>query len=184
MSDKKYILIFNGNPRSGKTQCQLFLKDLVSSQYGEDIFIVSTVDIIKKAAKILGWKSDEFDKSEKARKFLSDLKMSSTEFCDHSYNYIKYSIEEFFQYSNAKILCIDSREIIEIERFKKDFKAKTIIVKNPNVLAITSNIADADANRIDYKYDFIINNNGTLDDLKIKVKKFLIELEKGENNYE
>jgi hypothetical protein len=77
---------------------------------------------------------------------------------------------------------VHCREIANIERFKKDFCFKTIMVRNPNVTDITSNVADADACRTDYEYDYYIDNDGTLEDLKVKVGEFLERLEKDEND--
>ena len=170
MLKNKYVLIFNGSGGVGKTQIQQFIKEIV-----EGTLIVSTVDKVKEAATLLNWNGT---KDEKSRKFLSDLKMLAMEYNDCSYNYIKSKVEYLHTYLYWEILCVDSREVLEIERFKKDFNAKTILVRNPNVPSITSNVGDADACRTDYGYDYYIDNDGTLEDLKVKVREFLEGLEK------
>ena len=50
---------------------------------------------------------------------------------------------------------------------------KTILIKRNSVKTITSNMADAGV--FNYNYDFVIENNGTLDGLKSIVKKFVME---------
>jgi tRNA U38,U39,U40 pseudouridine synthase TruA len=72
-----------------------------------------------------------------------------------------------------EILFIHIREPEFIDRIKKVFNAKTLLVKNKNVPKIQSN--DADANVDKYSYDYVINNDGTLDELKEIVKEFLLK---------
>jgi hypothetical protein len=174
MLNKKHILIFNGNPKSGKTTCQQYILEKI-----EGTMIVSTVDKVKEAAEILGW---DGTKDEKSRKFLSDLKILAMEYSDHSFNYIKSKVEILRNYLYFQILCADSRELPEIDRFKREFGAKSVLVRNPNVEAVVSNMADEYASRTDYEYDYYIDNDGTLDDLKIKVDEFLEGLEKEDEN--
>ena len=72
-----------------------------------------------------------------------------------------------------RILLIDIREPKEIEKAKKAFGAKTILIKRNDVKSITSNMADAGV--FDYDYDFVIENNGTLDDFYWAVYNFAKE---------
>ena len=73
--------------------------------------------------------------------------------------------------SDAKYLFIHIREIDEIIKAKKMLNAKTLLIKNPRVELITSN--NSDGNVYNYNYDFVIENDGTLEDLKDKAKQFL-----------
>jgi hypothetical protein len=168
----KHVLIFNGNPKSGKTQIQQYILEKI-----EGTMIISTVDKVKEAAEKLGW---DGTKDEKSRRFLSDLKILAMEYNDHSFNYIKSKVEFLNKYLYFQILCADSRELPEIDRFKKEFGAKSVLVRNPNVQAVISNMADEYASRTDYEYDYYIDNDGTLEDLKVKVGEFLEGLEKEE----
>ena len=52
--------------------------------------------------------------------------------------------------------------------------AFTVFIENENVPEITSN--PADANVANYEYDFVIKNNGTIDDYKREVYNFLMAL--------
>ena len=60
-------------------------------------------------------------------------------------------------------MLIDIREPEEIARAVKEFGAETILIRNPNVEKVKSN--HADANVENYNYDYIIENDGTLEQL-------------------
>lgn len=64
------------------------------------------------------------------------------------------------------------REINEIAKIKELLNAKTLLINNPRVPLITSNTSDG--NVYNYDYDFIIENEGTLEDLKEKAKEFML----------
>jgi len=73
---------------------------------------------------------------------------------------------------------IHIREIAEIEKIKDVINAKTLLVKNPKVKLILSNESDANVNN--YTYDYVLLNNGTLEDLQKKAKDFVKKI--GNNN--
>jgi len=75
---------------------------------------------------------------------------------------------------------IHIREIMEIEKIKGLINAKTLLVKNPKVKLILSNESDANVNN--YTYDYVLLNNGTLEDLQKKAKDFVEKIRK--NNEE
>jgi dephospho-CoA kinase len=56
----------------------------------------------------------------------------------------------------------------------KKLNAKTILMKRDSVKHITSNMADE--NVFNYDYDIVIENNGTLEELKEKAKLFVNDL--------
>ena len=66
------------------------------------------------------------------------------------------------------------REGEEREKAKKLLNAKTLLITNPRVQLITSNNSDGKVN--EYKYDYYIQNDGTLEELKEKAKKFVEDL--------
>lgn len=162
----KTIVIINGSGGVGKDTF-VHLVDLIIPT-----ILVSSVDKVKEAASILGW---DGVKNESNRKFLSDLKLLSTDCNDHPYNYIKEKIAEFKSKENKDcILFIMIREPEEIERIKKDFGAKSLLITNDRVKKIVSNMADANVDNV--KYDYVINNNGTYNDLKKSARVFLCRL--------
>ena len=162
----KTIVIINGSGGVGKDTF-VYLVDLIVPT-----MLISSVDKVKEAASILGW---DGVKNESNRKFLSDLKLLTTDYNDHSYNYIKEKIAEFKSKDNKdRILFIMIREPKEIERIKKDFGAKSLLITNDRVKKITSNMADANVKHV--KYDYVIHNNGTFNDLKNSARVFLCRL--------
>lgn len=161
---KKHIFIVNGMARSGKDTFANFLKDCAN------VIKISSVDRVKLIAYKSGW---DGGKTEKDRKFLSDLKCLLTEYNDLPFKSISFQVELFKKNFNADVLLIDIREPEEIERAKKAFGAKTILIKNDRVPQISSNMADAGV--YNYDYDIIIENNGTLEEFREKVKQFAEE---------
>ena len=165
---KKLVFITNGTGGCGKDTFADILNDFV------DVTKISSIDPIKQFARFLGWQGG---KSEKDRNFLSDLKLIMTEYDDTPFkwmqnNYVLWSIKSDFDQA-IPVLLIDIREPEEIERAKKAFNAKTILIKNDRVAPITSNMADAGV--FNYDYDFVIENNGTLEDFAETVKKWAEE---------
>lgn len=160
----KQIFITNGMARCGKDTFAKILNEFTPT------LKYSSIDCVKNIARKCKWKGG---KSEKDRKFLSDLKMLLSQYNDLPFSDVK-EVVDFFLISNFyhNVLIIDIREPEEIERAKKEFGAKTILIKNDNVKSITSNPADAGV--YNYNYDYIIENNGTLDEFKKKIKQFFI----------
>ena len=182
---KKQIFIINGSGGVGKdefvimisNQCyKLIEKNNDYSYYKEWLKVknYSSVTKVKEIAKIIGW---DGSKTEKDRKFLSDLKLLTSQYNDMSMNDIKKCVNTFMndKYEvDAKIMFIHIREVKEITRAVNEFKeynAKTILVKRNSVKHITSNMADE--NVYNYNYDIVINNDGNMNDLEVIAKKFL-----------
>lgn len=159
---EKQVIIINGTGGSGKDTfvefCAKFAK----------VTNISSVDKVKEAAQILvGWNGE---KDEKSRKLLVDLKQLSIDYNDYPAKYINKQYETFKK-SESKYLFIHIREINEIEKIKALLNAKTLLVRNPRVALITSN--NSDGNVYNYNYDYIIENDGSLEDLKQKAKEFV-----------
>lgn len=166
----KYIFIINGSGGTGKDT----FVELVSMELNDrlkrfhTVINFSSVDKVKEIAREIGWSGK---KSEKDRKFLSDLKILSSNYCDMPFQSMRNKVNEFFKDEGSKLLFLHIREPEEIGRAVKEFKAKTILIVRDSVKHITSNMADE--NVYNYKYDFVIENNGTIEDLKKKAVNFL-----------
>lgn len=150
--------------RCGKDTFAQILNEIIPT------FKYSSIDKVKDIARMCGWNGG---KSEKDRKFLSDLKLLTTDYSDMPFESIKEKIEYFKSKKEYLIMLIDIREPKEIEKAKNAFNAKTILIENNRVKFIDSNMADA--NVFNYTYDFIIQNNGTLEEFKNNVYKFVYE---------
>ena len=158
----KQVIIINGTGGSGKDTFVEFC-----SKYA-NVMNISSVDKVKEAAKILvGWNGE---KDEKSRKLLVDLKQLSINYNDSPTKYIEQKFEEF-KSCDAIFLFIHIREIDEIEKIKKLLDAKTLLIRNPRVALITSN--NSDRNVYNYNYDYIVENEGTLEDLEHKAEEFV-----------
>ena len=80
----------------------------------------------------------------------------------------------YYDVLDKGVVFIMCREPKEIERFKK-FGAKSILIRRPAVeCEQQSNHADKEV--LNHKYDYIIENDGTLKDLQKKAKEFLKNL--------
>ena len=160
------VIVVNGYPRSGKDTFVNFCKEKLGA-FGVS---VSTVDFVKYLAAQSGW---DGTKTPKNRKFLSDLKDLLTEWNDVPWKKVEEVFEsikvECFQYGlrdSDFFLFIHSREPKEIERFQKEYGALTILIDREEVEGKQSNHSDAEV--MNFNYDYIINNDGTLEELKMK----------------
>lgn len=171
MSNNKYTVVINGSGGVGKDS---FVK-LVTEVLDGKVINYSSVSPIKLLASGVGWNGE---KTEKDRKFLSDLKLLCTRYNDFPFNNMRKVVKDFLDDSSkdcAKILFLHIREPKEIKRAVKEFNAKTVIITNLRVADIKSN--EADENVYDYKYDYYIDNSGSFDDLMEAAKIFISELD-------
>jgi hypothetical protein len=130
---------------------------------------ISSIDPVKKVAEKFGWKGD---KTEKDRKFLSDLKCVLTNYNDMPFIYLKlYNAIVPNDDRGTWVLLMDIREPEEIERAKKEFNAKTILIVNDRVPHIHSNMADD--NVFNYTYDITIENNGSFEEFEANIRRFV-----------
>lgn len=162
----KKIFITNGQGASGKDT----FVNIVDRHI--PVLKCSIIDIIKDAGEILGCDTSNV-KTEKDRKFLSDLKDLVAEYNDLPYQDIKEIVDDFNDgyIEDCEVLFIDMRDPSDIKRAVKDFNAETILMRNPRNKKIDSN--HADLNVENYNYDYIIENDGTIEQLE-KVAKFFI----------
>lgn len=158
------IFIVNGAPLSGKTTfCNMVIK-IVGEDKGRNF---STVDKIKEIARDFGW---DGEKTPKARKFLSDLKDVLTDWNDLPVRDIKSrlaSFEENLSRTNngdGSVVFIMVREPDEIKRLCEELGAQSLLIrKRGSELVEASN--HADKNVLNLKYDLVVDNEGSLEDL-------------------
>lgn len=162
----KKIIVINGTGGSGKDT----FVELVSTI--KKVYNVSSVDKVKEIAKICGWNGE---KKEKDRKFLSDLKLLLIDYNDLPFNDICEKIEKFNNLDD-EIMFIHIREPEEIDRVVKKCNAITLLIKRKGLENIETNSSDFNVDN--YEYNYYINNDGTIDDLKEEATKFISELEK------
>lgn len=142
---EKTVIIINGAGGTGKdTIC-----NIVAEHFKTEV--ISSVDVIKKIAAYGGWNYS--DKSNSARKLLSDLKQAFTDYNDLPTNYLMQEYEKFMN-STSTILFVHIREPKEIEKFKNKINARcfTLLIKSDKILPGNyGNHSDDCVN--DYNYD-------------------------------
>lgn len=158
----KHIIIINGCGGVGKdTFVDMCAKYTSVVNY-------SSVKEIKEIAKYIGW---DGSKEERNRKFLSDLKLLTTEYNDFPFNCICKQIDRFLN-SSDELMFIHIRDIPEIKKVVSKYPfVKTMLVTSKRIKPITTNIADA--NVANYDYDYVVENDNDLTDLDEKAEMFV-----------
>ena len=130
----------------------------------------STIDKYKFIAKHnFNW---DGIKDEKGRRLLSDLKLAGVRYNDAPLNELIQTYDESNSCHLVDIFFCMCRDIEEIEKIKNHYPhAITALIVNDNVEHISTNVGDD--NVMNYEYDYVIDNNGTLEDLKETAKTFL-----------
>lgn len=172
------VVVINGKPTVGKDSfvelCQKHLLWCLN---------VSTVDCVKDLARWCGWDGTKDDRN---RKFLSDLKDLLTNWDNVPFKKVCEAIESFekkallHDFPTEDVLCfVHCREPQEIQKFVDKYNAITLLIRRDSAEhAKASNHADESV--LDYGYDFVVNNNSTLEKLEEMAIFFLKEL--GYNN--
>lgn len=163
MDMKKKIIVINGTGGSGK---DTFVE--YCSKYAR-VLNFSAIDKVKEIAKIIGWQGT---KSEKDRKFLSDLKRLTIDYNDMPFKSICDKIAEF-EHSDDEVMFIHIREPEEIDKVVVKYGVQTLLIKRQGLENISSNAADANVDNYDYDYT-IFNTN--LEELDREAKKFITEI--------
>ena len=115
---------------------------------------ISAIHGIKEAAKMIGW---DGGKSDRDRKFLSDLKKLSIDYNDFPLKDVLFQYYWFIRNAQEHILFIHIREPQEIAKCKKNIQAtgfarvKTMIVISDGEQHTFGN--ESDDNVFDYQYD-------------------------------
>ena len=82
---------------------------------------------------------------------------------------------DYWDVPDKGVVFIMCREPKESERFERELNAKSVLIQRASVeFEQQSNHADSEV--LNHKYDYIIENNGTVDELKEKAKGFLKNL--------
>ena len=159
----KKVYITNGSGFNGKDSFSKLLNKYIPT------FKYSSIDLVKEMLRTVG--VEENPKTEEKRLLYSDMKDRLTKYDDIPFKDVESMVIDFKNNRiDAEVLLIDIREPEEIARATTTFGAEAILIRNPNVEKITSNHADRDVEN--YNYDYIIENDGTLEQLDNVAKLF------------
>lgn len=168
----KKIFITNGSATNGKDTFAKMMGDYIST------YKYSSIDLVKDMLEFAGIPKEP--KTEEKRLLYSDTKDRLTKYDDIPFKDITSIVADFKNNKiESEVLLIDIREPEEIARAVETFGAETILIRNPGVRKIVSNHADANVER--YKYDYIIENDGTLEQLERVAKLFICDVICGEH---
>jgi len=167
------ILIINGKPGSGKDTFISEIENNVSKIKGYRCIHISTIDYIKQiAAECFEWNRV---KDEKGRKFLSELKRISSEYNLMPFRRTTHIINSYIQqYKDLNfVFLIQSREPEDIKRFVDYYTSncKTILIQR-DIKINFDNYTDLNIENYN-NYDFIIENNESIEEFKEKILNFI-----------
>lgn len=169
------VIIINGKAGTGKDTFVTMCRDVLGIT---KILNISTVDFVKEIAEHCGW---DRTKTPKNRKFLSDLKDLLTEWDDIPLKKVCQDVKTWQhiwiasgEYDKA-VVFIHCREPKEIKKLCKELSTY-----NPITLLIRRDAAErveqinhADNEVLNYEYDYVIPNNGTLSELRARSEEFI-----------
>lgn len=162
---EKTVIVINGGGGVGKdTLCEFAMKRFPCSN-------TSAIIPIKEMAAMAGWRGE---KTDAARKFLSDLKQLTVEYNDYPTRWLTERYREFLK-SEAVILFVHIREGSEIDKLVSAVKAEggravTLLIRRGEARHYGN---ASDDNVESYDYDLVYENNKTLAEAEEDFPSFL-----------
>lgn len=149
---QKLVLVINGCGGVGKdTLC-----DMAAKHYR--VKNVSSITPIKELATACGWQGE---KTDRARKFLADLKALTVAYNDYPTNWIFERYREFLS-GEEQLMFVHIREGAEIAKFVEatEGAAKTLLIRGGERMKEKcaqgyGNAADDEVESYDYDYYFV-----------------------------
>lgn len=165
----KHVFIINGSGGVGKdTVC-----DMAACFWR--VQNISSITPILDVARAAGW---DGVKTPASRRFLSQLKEICTEFNDLPFRYCMEQLELFRQ-SDRQLLFVHIREPEQIARFRDAAGegCQTILVRRPALEQARGPLGNRSDDGVNgYDYDHVFVNDGPLDTLPDKVRRFFESL--------
>ncbi len=163
-------ILINGPGGTGKDEVVKIAKDILDIP----VYNISSITPVMEMAKLMGW---DGKKDSKSRKLLSDLKDLWIEYNNGPINQLIKTVDEIDDQYNPPdpyLIFIHIREPYEIEKFKSNYPdTATVLLKRDK----TEKYNNGSDQFIDeYIYDYTVENNGTLDELKDSVETLLKDL--------
>lgn len=174
---KPKIFILSGKAGSGKTTVASIMQRAFEKE-NKKIVCLAYADYLKMyAKKVLDW--DGLDEN-KPREFLQQLGIELIKNTIDKKFLINRIIDDvkIYSYFYDVIIITDARLIDEIEDVKNNYKNSISIrvLGNYNCLTSTQKIHETEINLDNYdKFDYIIENNSTLEELENKIYRIVGE---------
>lgn len=178
----KTIILVNGLPRAGKDTVSDFI---VNKGYEKLSFATIMKEIIARSFDITLEQLDEYknytDKyqiklgSSPLTNFRKLLQKFGTEgmkpfFGDSVWADLVY--KKIINENKEKVIISDFRFLCEYQN-PKDYKVITVLVKDKRELPLEGHASDVELYQNNFKFDYIIENTGTLEELEQKVNNFI-----------
>ena len=161
MNDTSHIFVLNGSPRAGKNTFVELIPNAAHYSY---------VDLTRRMLDTEG--IDYKFKSNSARVMLETINNALEKYDDIPFKDICRIADDFISgYIGSEYLFIDIRKPDNIKRFVERYKgARTVYVDDKKPI---SSVTLSDSVVADYKYDFYIDNSGSLEDFRKEAIKFI-----------
>ena len=133
------------------------------------IHIRSMVATTKRTAFLCGW---DGNKDDAGRELISSIKAATDKYYPEFLALSMVELVNAFDCSTCSTF-IDARETKDIEELKHRLNAKTILITNDRIEC--PNCKSDKAIKLT-GYDYVVENNGTLEDLEMKAGEFMKEV--------
>ncbi|MBP3630077.1 MAG: hypothetical protein J6J23_01170 [Clostridia bacterium] len=160
----KLAFVINGKGGVGKDS----FCDAVATTF--DVRNISSVDPVKSIAKMAGWSGAKEDKD---RKFLSDLKQLLTDYNELPTSYCLSEFKKFLASEVETIMFVHIREPKEIQKFidATDGRCLSLLIRRPEIDRVYGNASDDNVEN--YDYDYVYENNKSLEEMEADVIEFI-----------
>jgi hypothetical protein len=171
------IIIINGSGLVGKDEVIRITNQLLGP--ARSVYSFSTIDTVKEACRRFFKVDPERDKNDAKRRFWSDVKDAWTRYNDGPFHEVLALVGTLDNLDGpaapSPLVFLHVREPAEIAKLKTHFGARChrLLVRNPRPPVPATH---ADQNVEQAEYDFLIENDGNLDDLRARVQAFLREV--------
>ncbi|WP_291566739.1 MULTISPECIES: hypothetical protein [unclassified Clostridium] len=175
------IILISGKARHGKDQTAIMLKEQLELE-GKKVLTVAYGDYLKYICiKYFGWNGQKDEEGRELLQYVGTdlvrIKLNKPNFWVNQVKDLINAIGELFDY----ILITDCRFKNEVEVIKRAFRPKAVSlrVNRPNFISKLTKEQKQHASETEldnYNFDYYIENNGTLGDLKCKAIETLNEI--------
>lgn len=173
--------MISGKARHGKDQTAIMLKEQLELE-GKKVLTVAYGDYLKYiCVKYFGWNGQKDEEGRELLQYVGTdlvrIKLNKPNFWVNQVKDLINAIGELFDY----VLITDCRFKNEVEVIKRAFKSKAVSlrVNRPNFISKLTKEQKQHASETEldnYNFDYYIENNGTLEDLKYKAIETLNEI--------